>query len=367
MKVSLITLHRITNFGSMLQTYATQTAIEKLGHTVEVIDYVPEGMSFGRAVFPKGHQSVIKRLIKFLPLLAVNAVQFHIVNRFMKRYIHVSPRRYRCYRDLLNHVPQADAYVSGSDQVWNTQNNNPPDDLKAYYLQFAPEGKKRVAYAGSFGKTDFSEEEKAKIHTWLSTYDAISVREDTALDTLRDIGIDGGVHVVDPSLLLSADEWRAFCTKPAPKPGYVFIYNLNRNKVVEQLALEIARKNGWRVVNFADSLEFVPHAQNRFGNTAMDLLAHVANADFVVTDSFHGTAFSLNFERPFLCVPAPKYNSRLESILRQTGLIDTRLVTSVEEGLKAAETPIDYDTVRPGFAAARDAAQAFLEKALVTK
>ena len=367
MKVSLITLHRITNFGSMLQTYATQTAIENLGHTVEVVDYVPEGMSFYRAVFPKGHQSVIKRLIKFLPLLAVNTVQFSIVNRFMKRFIHVTDKRYRCYQDLLDNTPQADVYVSGSDQVWNTQNNNPPDDLKAYYLQFAPKGKTRVAYAGSFGKTDFTEDEKQAIHGWLSEYDAISVREDTALETLKEVGIDGGVHVVDPSLLLSADEWRAFCDKPAPKDGYVFIYNLNRNKVVEELALAIAKKNGWRVVNFADSLEFVAGAQNRPCNTAMDLLRYVANADFVVTDSFHGTAFSLNFERQFLCVPAPKYNSRLESILRQTDLIDTRLVTSVEDGLKAAETPIDHDVVRIKLDAARQAAREWLEKALVAK
>ena len=367
MKVSLITLHRITNFGSMLQTYATQTAIEKCGHTVEVVDYVPEGMSFFRAVFPKGHQSIVKRLIKFLPLLAVNTVQFGIVDHFMKRHIHVSKRRYRCYQDLLAHTPQADIYVSGSDQVWNTQNNNPPDDLKAYYLQFAPEGTTRVAYAGSFGKTDFSDEEKQTIHGWLDTYDAVSVREDTALDTLKSVGIDGGVHVVDPSLLLTADEWRAFCDKPAPKDGYVFIYNLNRNKVVEELALAIARKNGWRVVNFADSLEFVAGAENRLVNTAKDLLRYVANANFVVTDSFHGTAFSLNFERQFLCVPAPKYNSRLESILRQTNLLDTRLVTSVEDGLNAAETPIDHEAVRPSFDAAREAAREWLKKALVAK
>lgn len=365
MKVSIITLHRITNFGSLLQTYATQTYIRKLGYETEVVDFVPEGITFKRGVWPKG-ASLISKIIKVLPLTAVNLIQYDMVNSFMKKYITVSPKRYGSFAELAEDVPEADIYLSGSDQVWNTQNNNPHDDLKAYYLCHAPEEKRKIAYAGSFGKEDFSDAEKAEIGSWLKDYDAISVREDAALKTLDALGVSG-TWVTDPTLLLSQEEWREFCTKEKPNPGYVFVYNLNRNKLLEEAAIKIAEKKGLRVVNFADTFEFIKGAENRFNNDALDFLNYISNADFVVTDSFHGTAFSLNFNRQFICVSAPKYNCRLESILRLTGLKDERLVFDVETALKVSENEINYSEVNPKLDKAREDSRAFLKNALEGK
>lgn len=365
MKVEIITLHRITNFGSMLQTYATQTAIEKLGHEAEVLDFVPEGMSFKRANWPKNDVPAWKKLIKLPPLFAVNLMEYSDVNRFLKKYIHLSPQRYNCYQEIIADIPLADAYLSGSDQVWNTQNNNPPEDLKAYYLGFAPEGKKRIAYAGSFGKNTFTKEEERIIKEYVSKYDYISVREDDGLKILHRFGFDNGVHVVDPTLLLSGDEWRKFASvKKAPKPGYVFVYNLNRNGLIKEVAKAIAKEKGLRIINFADTFDFIKGAKNRFGNTAEDFVNHIANADYVVTDSFHGTAFSLNLNRQVIVVKAPRYNSRIESVLRVAGLLDTRLVGTVEEGLKAASIAIDYNEVNPRIEAARQISLDYLKKAL---
>ena len=365
MKVEIITLHRITNFGSMLQTYATQTAIEKLGHEAEVLDFVPEGMSFRRANWPKNDVPAWKKFIKLPPLFAVNLMEYHDVSRFLRKYIHISQKRYHCYQEIKADIPVADAYLSGSDQVWNTQNNNPPEDLKAYYLGFAPEGKKRIAYAGSFGKNTFTDDEERIIKEYIAKHDYISVREDDGLKILHRFGFDNGVHVVDPTLLLRGDEWRKFASvKKAPKPGYVFVYNLNRNGLIKEVAKAIAREKGLRIINFADTFDFIKGAKNRFGNTAEDFVNHIANADYVVTDSFHGTAFSLNLNRQVIVVKAPRYNSRIESILRVAGLLDTRLVGSVEEGLKAASTAIDYNDVNPMIDAERKKSYEYLKNAL---
>lgn len=365
MKVEVITLHRITNFGSMLQTYATQTAIEKLGHEAEVLDFVPEGMSFKRANWPKNDVPAWKKIIKLPPLFAVNLIEYSDVSRFLRKYIHISPKRYHSYREVVADIPMADAYLSGSDQVWNTQNNNPPEDLKAYYLGFAPEGKKRIAYAGSFGKNTFTAEEEHIIKEFITKYDYISVREDDGLKILHRFGFDNGVHVVDPTLLLRGEEWRKFASaKKAPKPGYVFVYNLNRNGLIKEVAKAIAKEKSLRIINFADTFDFVKGAENRFGNTAEDFVSHIANADYVVTDSFHGTAFSLNLNRQVIVVKAPRYNSRIESILRVAELLDSRLVGNVEEGLKAASTAIDYNEVNPRVEAARQLSLDYLKKAL---
>ena len=280
-------------------------------------------------------------------------------------YIHLSPKRYKCFQDIISNIPVADAYLSGSDQVWNTQNNNPPEDLKAYYLGFAPEGKKRIAYAGSFGKNTFTKDEEKIIKEYIAKYDFISVREDDGLKILHRFGFDNGVHVVDPTLLLRGEDWRKFvAVKKAPKPGYVFVYNLNRNGLIKEVAKAIAKEKGLRIINFADTFDFIKGAKNRFGNTAEDFVNHIANADYVVTDSFHGTAFSLNLNRQVIVVKAPRYNSRIESILRVAGLLETRLVGTVKEGLKALEKPIDYQEVNPRIEAAREKSYEYIKNAL---
>ena len=365
MKVEIITLHRITNFGSMLQTYATQTAVERLGHQVEVLDFVPEGITFKRGCWPKNDVPVWKKLIKFPALLAVNLIQYHDVKRFLQRYIHLSPKRYNCYKDIVDDIPRADAYLSGSDQVWNTQNNNPPEDLKAYYLGFVPEGKRRIAYAGSFGKNTFAEEEERMIKEFIAKYDYVSVREDDGLKILHRFGFDNGVHVVDPTLLLNGEDWKSFASaEKFPKPGYVFVYNLNRNGLIKDVAKAIAKEKGLRIINFADTFDFISGAENRFGNTAEDFVNHIANADFVVTDSFHGTAFSLNLNRQVIVVKAPRYNSRIESILRLAGLLETRLVGSVEKALSALAKPINYKMVNACIETERKKSYDYLRQAL---
>lgn len=365
MKVSIITLHRITNFGSLLQTYATQKYIESLGYDTEVVDFVPDGITFKRGVWPKG-ASFASKAIKFAPLLFCNVLQFSMVDKYLKENIKTTAVRYNNYKELVENVPKADIYLSGSDQVWNTQNNNPEDDLRAYYLCFVPENKRKIAYAGSFGKEDFSDAEKAKISGWLKSYDYISVREDAALKTLESMDVSGE-WVTDPTLLISQSEWREFCKKAPPEPGYVFVYNLNRNKLLEEAAVKIAQEKGLRVVNFADTFEFIKGAENRFNNDAFDFLNYISNADFVVTDSFHGTAFSLNFNRQFVCVSAPKYNCRLESILRLTGLLEGRLVFDIESALDVAKTEIDYNAVEPKLEAQREKSREFLKNALEGK
>ena len=365
MLVSIITLHRITNFGSMLQTFATQRVIESMGYQAEVLDFVPDGMTFKRGCWPKNDSPVWKKLIKLIPLIICNTFEFTVLNRFIRCYINVSDKQYGCYKDILDSIPRADVYLSGSDQVWNTQNNNPQDDLKAYYLAFVPEGKRRVAYAGSFGKNSFSNEETIVIRDYLARYDSISVREDEGLNILQDFGINNGVLVLDPTLLLRAEEWtELFASKRTPKTGYVLVYNLNRNPLIKSIAKAVAKEKRLGIVNFADSFDFIVGAKNRIGNTAEDFINYVSHADYVVTDSFHGTAFSVIFNRQVIVVKAPRYNTRIESFLRLTDLIDSRLVNSVEEGVWASNNPIDYNNVNALVEKARRISYDYLRNAL---
>lgn len=361
--IEIITLHRVTNFGSLLQTYATEQILKKLGYAVKIIDFVPEGLSFKRAIWPKCG-SIFKKTIKFFPLLACNIFQFHISDHFLKKYVTLTDKKYHSYSELQTRRLEADIYLSGSDQVWNTQNNNPNEDLGAYYLAFCDD-KPRIAYAGSFGRTSFSSEEMERIKQWLSQYTAISVREDTGTQILNEMGLKG-THVVDPTFLLTKRDWLEFYNSTRanlPKGGYVFVYNLNRNKLVEEIAQRIAKNQGLRIVNFADTFEFVHGAENKIFNSPFDFLGYLTNADYVITDSFHGTSFSLNMEKQFVTVAAPKYNSRIESVLRMMHCED-RLVTSVEDALKMCSQRIDYSCISYEVSKQRKRSMKYLENAL---
>ena len=362
-KVSVITLHRVTNFGSLLQTYATETVLHHLGYDVEIVDFVPEGLTFRRAIWPqKGN--IIKKCVKIIPLIACNLFQFHMSDSFLRQYVTLSEQKYHNYAELMNHSKTADIYVSGSDQVWNTQNNNPEEDLGAYYLAFV-NNKPKIAYAGSFGREDFSDKEKTKIKHWLEKYSSISVREDSGLKLITDMGLKGK-HVVDPTFLLNRQDWIEFYSakrKDLPEKGYVFVYNLNRNKVIESIAKKLAAKKGLRIINFADTFEFLNGAKNKLFNSPFDFLGYIANADYVITDSFHGTSFSINLERQFITVAAPKYNCRIESVLRMMHC-ENRLVTSVEDALKRCEQKIDYSLISFEVNMQRNLSLKFLESAL---
>lgn len=342
-KVSIITLHNVTNFGSMLQTYATQYTIKKIGYKAEIIDFVPEGLTLYRAMFPKNeNRGFVSKSIRFFPKLICNIIQYSVLNKFLKKYICKSQIKYSSYEELVNNPPKADIYMSGSDQIWNTQNSNKQNDIKAYYLQFVPENKKKVAYAGSFGKKEFSDEMMIKIGEYLKDYNAISVRESFGLKILEKVGIKNGVHVLDPTMLLSRNEWENFIY-PVKEKRYLFVYNLNRNPVIKKYAQVIAKEKGLGIVNFSDTFEFIKHAKNRLINGPKDFVSYIAYADYIITDSFHGIAFSINFNKQFVCVKAPKYNSRLESMLNLVGL-EERLFEK-EINLEIAYKNIEYEKI----------------------
>lgn len=359
MKVSIITLHKVTNFGSLLQTYATQKYIQNLGHETEVIDFVPSGLSFFRAIWPKGG-NLVKKIIKLFPLLVCNLAQYSMVNKFLNKNIVLSKNKYKTFSELEQNVPDADVYLSGSDQVWNTQNDNTKDCLGAYCLAFTKSNNK-ISYAGSFGKKEFSEEEKNKVISWLSNYSNISVREDTAVETLREFGLEG-IHVLDPTLLLTKEQWDEFCIKEKAETGYIFVYNLNRNKKIEEIAKRIAEAKGLRIVNFADTFEFIRGAENRLNNDPYDFIKYISNADYVVTDSFHGTAFSINFARQFICMAPPKYNCRLESILRMFDC-ENRMCNTVEQAMGLVDKKIDYEQLQIKLEHMRKISGDYLEEA----
>lgn len=325
MKVAVITRHAITNYGSLLQAFATQQVIEELGHTCEIIDYVRNDESYSQhektllARKPEWNSNPIKKVF-YLALRQPESIasgrKFEIEQ---SKYLHLT-KRYASSDELLEDKPIADVYMTGSDQVWGSVENGSYDS--SYCLSFTNESDKRIAYAASFGRTEMTGEIENFFKKWLNRYHYIGVREDSAVSLLNKMGI-ASVQVLDPTLLLDSTFWSKLA-KPIKKKKYVLVYQLHNDKHVGAYAAQVAKAFGLPLIRVSASF----HQISREGEFIWcpeigKFLSYIKNAECMITDSFHGTAFAINFNTPFVEVlPNNKTDTRNVSILQMTGLSD---------------------------------------------
>lgn len=351
MKVKTITCHDVYNYGASLQTFALQTFLEKNGHDVEVIDYKPFYINFpykislfvppNSLVKKYTDKSVVirflyafKRYLWYIPSLQ----RKRAFDRFTKKYLKLT-RRYENNNDLAGDVPEADIYVVGSDQVWNSVtmiNGLDP----AFYLQFAPAMKTRISYAASFGGTSISVERKLEIQKWLKALSAVSVRESSGLDVLRDLQISG-THVCDPVFLLSEDEWRTMFRIDKLSEPYVLIYNLTAvNQQLIEDAIFTANQLGLKIYSVSPiKIHYVDKNYTNVGPE--DFVKLIFNSQFIFTNSFHATAFSIISHRQFCTYNyhSQSNSSRMYSVLEEMHMLDRLNICDIKNVIA---NPISY-------------------------
>lgn len=325
-KVELITLQDVPNYGSVLQAYATQKTFEKLGYECEIIKYTPERMTkLGmlkniKHKSEKFEKSLLWRTAARIVIFPSYIKRFGMFKKFRKKYLNETSKTYRTNEEIKVANLKADIYCTGSDQVWNSGWNGGID--KAMFLDFAPKNAKCITYAASFGKSELDNNEIKQTKKLLEKYESISVRESSAVDILKDLGIKS-TNVVDPTLLLSGEEWRELSSNKFKNEKYILVYNLNRNNKIDEYAQMVAKKKGLKVKYISYQL----HEKYKKGKvycspSIEDFIALIDNAQLVVSDSFHATAFSVNLNTDFAIVLPNKYSTRLNSFLMQLGLKD---------------------------------------------
>lgn len=365
MKISAITLVRINNYGSLLQAYATQKTLEKLGHDVEFVDFVAANGDINqevnqacekRGLRPGLKQSLFRAVWKFNQTL-----QKRPFEQFVRSQINLS-KPYTTSADLSNSPPIADIYLSGSDMLWSTKLNRGHEE-KQFYLDYAPEGKKRVAFSASIGEDTLPDEEEAFLRKMLIAYSSISMREWSGVKLLQSIGIEAS-KVLDPTLMLNANEWNQVADDFRPKKPYLLVYFLHNHPEVLCAAKKYAHEKGFEMIRVAfnpfkragdDKIYFMPNI-SRF-------LSLFREASCVVTDSFHGTCFSINYSRDFFVTHPPRFMSRLSDILGATGTTD-RLLENSNIDFESAK-PIHPDKVGSYLEEGRAAGRQFLLDSLV--
>lgn len=343
MKVAVITRHAVANYGSLLQAMATQEIVKRIGHDCEIIDYIRDDESYKKREVtllkrkPNWYNNPVKR---FLYLALRQPESILAGKKFEKdqdRYL-IRTKRYTAPEQLEEDKPKADVYLTGSDQVWGPVEDGTYDS--SYCLSFTDENDKRIAYAASFGHTEMTDELLRYYSRWLSRYDHIAVREDSAVSMLEDMNIKAQ-QVLDPTLLLEAKDWDEFTAKQ-PKKKYILVYQLHNDKKLGEYAEKVSKAKGLPLVRISATF----HQISRPGKFvyAPDIgkfLSYIKNAECMITDSFHGTAFAINFNTPFVEVlPNNNTGSRNMSILKLTGLSNRILIN--DNDVELANEPIDF-------------------------
>ena len=348
MKVSVITILDNTNFGTFLQALATCKAIEHVGHEAEVVRYTrtfmtPSGMS-RKILKERGFLRWINRryLKPFKNIFSLRSLDYD----FLAKHVEVTPE-YIGYEQLQKTPPMADVYLTGSDQVWNSIYNRGID--KSYYLDFVTKGKKRIAYAASIGMSEIPKGQEDEIKNLLSKYSTISVRETSAVDLLSRLGIKATV-VLDPTLLLDREQWASYAGNSQPsQEEYILTYSVeygNEDSIIEYYAKQVASRKKLKIyhVSYSGPSSMPAYADKVFPYATPDVfLRLMLGASFVIVSSFHGTAFAINFNKPFITVTPHRFNSRIDSLLALTGL-NSRKVSNCDMRIDDMEC-IDYEIV----------------------
>ena len=328
MKVGILTFPNSISYGATLQMYATYHTVNRLGYEAEVINYHNAYMKAEKH-FAQSKLSIAKSQFRKIMHHRLYRVFRDFENKKMISFPHSAFQD----RDCLREVGQRyGAVICGSDQVWNPDITD--GDL-SFFLDFCGEKTRRIAYAPSFGVEELPEDFKHAVATELSAFHAVSVREESGRKLVKDMLGREVPIVLDPTMLLNAEDWSKMEKTHRKASGdYIFYYTIKRSDSLMKFCRELSKKTGMKIVvaggNFLKNLKnrdpMVEYAVDISPQEWLYLLHH---ANYVVTNSFHGTAFSINFRKDFYVEFSSHTNSRLANIVQMLGL-EERVVKNGE-------------------------------------
>ena len=348
MRIKTITCHDVYNHGASIQAYALMHYLESKGHEVEIIDYKPPYLSrhykLDDVSNPKWDKPFFKQLYLFLKLPGRlrSLKRKKEFDNFKDTYLKITPKRYSSNDELKQFLPEADLYIAGSDQIWNTLFPNGKD--AAFYLDFVPKDRRKLAYAASFATAEILDGYKDFVRQKLEYLDAIAVREQDGLRIISDLGIQGATCVCDPVFLLTKDEWSLLTKKIDTTEPYLLIYDFEYNPLLEEVAIKIAKERNLAIYSVS-AIQLNYCKRNYVHGGPIEFLSLIENASVVISNSFHATAFSVIFEKDFFVIlRSESINTRMENLLSIFDL-SSHILTSTYKS-EQLTLSIDYTKIK---------------------
>ena len=365
-RTGLITFHFAHHYGAQLQAYATMRAIQGLGHDCDIIDFRLPHTTATNQLF-KRSGSVRDAAANTHTALHYGAfkARFDRFEAFVNEQMKLSPQRYTSFAQLKDNPPDYDVYVSGSDQIWNPYIYADKQFEPAFLLDFVRKGR-RIAYAPSLGTPTLPAPYDEQFRQYLSAFDALSVREKRGQDLVRAITGREARVVLDPTLLLTGQQWGELAVAPKYQ-DYILCYFVSDPGEAAAYALALSEKTGLPIVQLAGARRKIPGAKEIvFDAGPREFLGLFQHASYVCTNSFHGAVFSVQFDRPFFTSMSPKERaeptySRIYSLLSRLGCAE-RIVGL--DSTASIDAPMDYEAVHRNLDAARADSLAYLKAAV---
>ena len=337
MKIGILTYHRSINYGAQLQAFALQKYIEGLGHECLIIDYWPEYHQkrykfFSYKLFRELRPRKKMSYLYFLLTHGLSKIKRNTcTKKFVNEYLNITN----------NHI--FDIAVYGSDQIWRKQHDK--GDLFYNPIYFGNEyvdAHRKISYAASMGLIDANDTDKVFLRQYLSNFGNISVRETDLKAFLYD---NFNIHaqlVCDPVFLHSQDEWRNIvCNNYIPSNKYILYYRLQNVKLLDTFVKELSKQTNLPVIELGSSMYSLLKNKCKYAAGPIEFISLLSGADYVVTSSFHGLAFSIIFHKQFF-VCLKERISRVNSLLEKLNLINR---TITQDNMDPVREAIDYNKV----------------------
>lgn len=353
MKIYTVTFSFSTNLGEKLQEYALYKYLKNYGHSVKVVNYQPSFLSKKNNF--KGSLN-LKNISKHIIFKIIGFIEKRKTQKFIRRNIEITDCCSGVKEIKLLDAP--DVWIAGSDQIWNIEMTNGFDDV--YILNFDSPAKK-IAYAASSGDYVFKKEEVKKIGDILKEYSAISVREHWLKTLLNENKICNITHVMDPIFLLNRQQYKNIA-KPSKFNRYILVYEMAYDPLIGKVANWIAKINNLNTIQIKQVVN--KHGFNKIIPFVSpdEFIGLVEGAEYVVTNSFHGTAFSIKLEKQFYVVPIREGCSRIQSLLDDLGL-QNRVIRGIKDMCTLNEK-IEYERVNSILTSLVNDSIEFIEEAL---
>ena len=363
LKTALVTFYHIHHYGAQFQAAATVRAVKALGSECEIVNYyVNQDNALYRkptspsALLSDAHTTLHHHALK---------TRYDRFEAFAAQFLPTTSRRFESLEDIRQNCPPYDAYLSGSDQIWNPK-IFPDGHFDPVFFSAFTQGRK-ISYAPSFGIPEIPTGMEEELKGYLDSFSALSVRERQGQRIVRKAsGLEAQV-VLDPTLLLRREDWQELAAPPVVKGKYILVYCISKPGPLEHYIRQLAAQTGLPVVQLCGLRRKThPKAKCVLDAGPAEFLSLFANAAYVCTNSFHGTVFSVQFGKPFFTAVAPMElaepeHSRTHNLLSTLGLTD-RIIGKGDTADLLAE--IDYDAVNRRLEAERQTSLDWLRTAL---
>lgn len=331
MKIGILTYHRAENYGALLQAYALMTYLRSLGHEASFVDYWPKYHSDYFKLFSWKkffHSGLFGKASMLMNLMPSKFQRKRNLQRFMHEHLHL-PQAV-CYRNADDKTEHFDAVFYGSDQIWRKQKLGGVEFDSWYFGAENVQADKRIVYAGSMGTINTTASDDDYVKAMMQNFACVSVRENDLQDYLANLGVPS-VMVCDPVFLLSKEQWRSIKAHSSSKEKYILFYNLLNTTESVRFAEILSKKTGLPIREINKQISPRRLGKRYISSASVEqFLQLIDDAECVVSNSFHGVALSVIFEKNFYAVGMGKKANRVVSLLNNVG-IPERYVNKIDE------------------------------------